>query len=150
MDSPLENVTFDNVRLTVDGDPESPLRKGPTALTVENARNLRLKDVDIMWGALAPDQWQSALVVENVAGLTLDGVSARQSPTAPDAPAVVLRGVSDVLMRDCRAQADTGTFLRLEGAATREVVLPDNDTRHARAPVERAAEVDAAAVPQEG
>jgi len=142
VDSPLENITFDNVRLTVDGDPLSPLRKGPTALTIDNAYNLRLTDVDIQWGELAPDQWHSALVVENVTGLTLDGVSARQSPTAPDDPAVILKEVRDVVVRDCRAQPQTGTFLRLEGAAMRDVVLAGNDTRHARVPVELAVEVD--------
>jgi len=69
-------------------------------------------------------------------------VSARQSPTAPDDPAVILKEVRDVVVRDCRAQPQTGTFLRLEGAAMRDVVLAGNDTRHARVPVELAVEVD--------
>ena len=98
--------------------------------------------MEIKWGQLAPDQWHGALVVENVEGLTLEGVSARQAPTAPEAPAIILKGACDVVVRDCRAQAETGTFLRLEGADTRAVVLAGNDNRHARVPLALAAEVD--------
>jgi hypothetical protein len=110
-DSLLENVTFENVRLTIDADPDSPWRKGPHALTVENARNFRLTDVEIRWAAPALDHWQSALVVNNVEGLTLDGVSARQALEGSDAPAIRLNDVNGAVVRDCKAQAGTGTFL---------------------------------------
>jgi hypothetical protein len=146
VDAALENITFNNVRLIVDGDPESPWKKGPNALTIENVQNFSLKQVAIEWGALRPDHWRSALVVENARGLILDGVSAGPALTAPAAPAVRLKSVQGATIRNCQAQAGTGTFLRLAGAETREVVLQGNDTRLARVPVEQAAEVKSAAV----
>ena len=146
VDSPLENVTFKNIRLTVDGDADSPLHKGPHALTIENGRGVRLENVAVQWGAIGPDQWHSALAVKHVDGLVLDGVSARQSPTAPQAPAIALHDVANAVIKDCQAQPETGTFLSLSGPDTREVVLWGNDTRQARTAVARAAEVKPKAV----
>lgn len=146
LNSPLENVTFENVRLTVDGDPESPWQKAPNALTIENARNIQLKDVAINWETPSLDHWRSALVVDNVQGLTLDGVSARPSPVAPAAPAVTLQNVDGAVVRNCQAQAGTGTFLRVAGDATQEVVLWGNDLRRAQTPIALSAEVKPGAV----
>jgi polygalacturonase len=98
VDSPLENVTFDNVRLTIDSDPETPWRKGPHALTIENARNFRLKDVEIAWDSPTLDHWQSAIVVNNVHGLILDNVSAKSA--AAGSPAIVMNAVEDVVVRN--------------------------------------------------
>jgi hypothetical protein len=77
--------------------------------------------------------------VNNVDGLVLDGVSAGPSPTAPDAPAIVLQDVTNAVVKDCHAQPGTGTFLRLAGAGARDVVLRGNDTRQARTAVEQGA-----------
>jgi hypothetical protein len=134
-DSWLENVTFDNVRLTVTADPESPWKKGQHALAIDNARNLRLKDVEIIWEAPALDHWQSALSLENAADVTLDGVSARQGLHAPGAPAVVFNNVDNAVVRDCQAQPGTGAFLHIADAATQEVVVVNNDFRQAQTPV---------------
>jgi len=144
--SPLENITFDNVRLTVDGDLEAPWKKSPIALTIENARNFKLKNVEMDWEAPSMDHWQSALVVQNVSGLVLDGVSARQAPNSTEAAAVVLKDVDGVVVRNCQAPTGTGTFLQFSGESTRNVVLWGNDFRLARAPVNQSAEVDRNAV----
>ena len=135
VDSPLENITFDNVRLTVDADPESPWQKAPVALTIENARNFRLNDVEIIWEGPTSSHWQSALVVNNVKGLVLDGLSARQAANDTGAPAVVLNGVDRAVVTDCQAQAGTGTFLEVRGEGTRDIVLSANDLRLAAEPV---------------
>ena len=148
-DSPLENISFENIRLTVDADPGSPWKKGPNALTIENARNLRLNNVEIGWQAPSLDHWQSALAVENVQGLVLDGLAAGSGPDALEAPAVLLKDCQDVVVRNSRAQAGTGTFLQVAGAATRAVALWGNDTRLARVPVRVSEEVAVQAV-QEG
>jgi hypothetical protein len=147
--SPLENVTLDNVRLTVDGDLDAPWKKSPIALTVENARNIKLKDVQIGFEAPSNDHWESALVVENVDGLLLDGVGARPAPNGTAAPAVVLRDAQNVVVRHSQAAEGTGTFLQVAGAATRGVVLAANDLRQAQTGVETTPDVPAGAV-QEG
>jgi polygalacturonase len=145
-DSLLENVTFDNVRITVGADPDSPWQKRPNALTIENARNVRLRNVEIAWESPGQDHWQSALVADNVHDLTLDGLAARQAPAALNAAAVVLRQVQSAVVRDCQAAPGTGTFLACEGEATRDIVLWGNDWRHAQAPVAMSGEVDDQAV----
>ena len=122
------------------------MKEGPTALTIENVRNFSLKQVEIEWGALGPDQWHSALVVENARGLILDGVSAGPAPTGPDAPAVILKAVQGATVRNCQAQAGTAPFVHLAGAETRDVVVQGNDTRLARVAVDRAPEVKRTAV----
>ena len=140
-DSPLENITFDNVRLTVDGDLDAPWKKSPIALTIENARNFKLKDVSIGFETPSNDHWESALVVQDVNGLVLDDVTARQAPNGTQAPAIVLKDVQDVLVKHSRAAEGTGTFLRLAGESTQDVVLFANDLRHAQTGVDQAPEV---------
>ena len=143
--SPLENITFDNVRLTVDADPDSPWQKAPVALTVENARNFTLKDFAIGWTTPSQPHLTSALLVENVQDLTLDGVSAGPAPANPSAPAIVLRDVAGALVADSQVNASSGAFLHLEGT-TSGVLLRGNDTRQAAQAVTRAPEVPESAV----
>jgi hypothetical protein len=142
----LENITLENVRLTIDSDTASPWKKKPVALTIKHARNLTLKDVQFTWQAPGQDHWTSALLVEDVAGLTLDDISARQGLSQPGAPAIVLRAVDGAVVQNAHAQPGTGTFLQLEGAATRDIVLWANDLRAAATPVASAPEVPALAV----
>jgi hypothetical protein len=135
VNSLLENITFDNVRLTVDADPDAPWQKAPVAMTIENARDIKLNDFKIMWQAPTAPHWQSALVVNNVTGLTLDGVSVRQADNDTEAPAVQFNGVFGAVIRNCEAQPGTGTFLQVVDPATHDVVLLENDLRQAATPV---------------
>jgi polygalacturonase len=101
-DSPLENITFENIHLTVASDPGSPLQKSGHAVTIENARNFRLKDVEIVYEDPVSDEWQSALFVQNVEGLTLDSITAHEAPNNNHAPAIEIKGVEGVDIRNCR------------------------------------------------
>ena len=101
-DSPLENITLENVRLAVSSDPGSPLQKSGHALTIENARSFRMKDVEVAWEAPVSDEWQSALMVENVHGLTLDGVITPQAPNTNGALPVVYKNVNGLENRNSR------------------------------------------------
>jgi hypothetical protein len=95
--SPLENVSLENIRLTVGADTGSPLQKSGNALTVENARNLRLRDVEIAWEEPCSPQWRSAISMSRVDGLTWERVHAPRAPNGSGEPAVVRDG--SVLMR---------------------------------------------------
>ena len=101
-DSPLENISFENIRLTIVSDPGSPLQKSGHAITIENARNIRLKDVEIVYEDPASDEWQSGLFVQNVDGLTLDSITAQEAPNNNHAPAVNFKNVERVDIRNCR------------------------------------------------
>ena len=131
-DSWLDGVAFENVRLTIAHDPKAPYDKAVDAVRFEFARNLRLRDFEVVWEGPAYAKWRSALAFEDVRGLVLDGVTARQAHDGGTSPAILLRRVEDALVRDCRAAPGTGTFLRLDGPGTKDVVLAGNDARRAK------------------
>ena len=144
--SPLENITLDNVQLTVVEEPETILKKGGTALTLENARNFRMKDLEIRWEGASTDLWQTALLVQDTQDLILDGISARQAQEEGQEAAIVLRNISGARILNCQAQAGTGTFLEIHGEKTAGILLMQNDTRKARKPLLVSEEVGTAAV----
>jgi polygalacturonase len=133
-DSWLDGVSFENVKLTIAHDPNAAYDKAVHGLVFKLARNLRLRDVEVLWEEPGSAKWESGLAFEEVLGLTLDGVVAVQAPGAASAPAVVLHQVEDVLIRDCRAAAGTGTFLLFSGEGTKDILLERNDFRKARLP----------------
>jgi hypothetical protein len=79
-------------------------------------RGLRLRDVEVS-GQAGP-----ALTVEDVVEVEVNGGLTR-TPDA-DAPAIQMRNVDGAYIHGCRA--GEGAFLRLEGKATRGVVLRNN------------------------
>jgi hypothetical protein len=144
--SPLQNIHLENIRLTVTDSEGTPWNKNGDALTVDNASNISLRNVEIVWETPRVDVWGSALVVENVSQLTLDGVSARQAQDGSPTPAVMLRDVDTALVQHCHAQAGTGTFMQVAGNATRDVVLWGNDLRAAQTATVMGAELSEGAV----
>lgn len=99
-ESPLENVSMENVRLEIVSEADSPLQKSPNALTIDNALNIRLKDFEIVWDTPVAPAFRSTLVMENVHGLILDGVSAKPVPNGSSEPAVILKAVDGLLERN--------------------------------------------------
>lgn len=137
----LENVTFDNVHLTIAFDPQGSPRKMENAVVVENARNLRLKDFEIIWEEPYSTKWESALTIDNVKTLILDEVSACQAPNGTESPAIVFKNVDGAIVKNCVAQEGTGTFLHLSGKGTQNIILRDNDTLEAQIPFNRTSRV---------
>jgi hypothetical protein len=133
-DSWLDGVSLENVRITVAHDPEAAYDKAVHGLVFRQARNLRLRDVEVVWEEPGSAKWRSALAFEEVSGLVLDGVSAVQAPGAEAAPAILLNQVDFAVIRNCRAMDGTGTFLMLAGEGTKDILLERNDLRKARLP----------------
>jgi len=145
-DSWLDGISFENVKLTVAHDPRAPYDKAVHGLVFKQARNLRLRDVEVVWEEPGSAKWESGLAFEEVQGLTLDGVAAVQAPGAASAPAIVLHQIEDALIRNCRAAEGTGTFLLFSGELTKDVLLERNDFRKARLPYSFAAGASAQAL----
>lgn len=133
-DSWLDGVSFENVKLTMAHDPDAAYDKAANGLVFKQARNLRLKDVEIAWEGPHSEKWQSALVLDEIQGLILDGITAGPAPGADAAPAVLLNQVDDAVVRNCRAAEGTGTFLLLTGEGTKDILFERNDCRKARLP----------------
>ena len=133
-DSWLDGISFENVKLTVAHDSTAPYDKAVHGLVFKQARNLRLRDVEVVWEEPGSAKWESGLAFDEVQGLTLDGVTAVQAPGAASSPAIVLHQVEDAIIRDCRAAEGTGTFLVFSGEGTKNILLERNDFRKARLP----------------
>lgn len=123
--SPLESVTFDGLRLILTSDPKAPYERAEHALSFQNARNLTLRDVEVVWGEPAASAWQSALAFKDVDGLQLDAVVARPAPTSTDAPAIAFARVTQAMLRGCRALPGTREFLRVSRGSG--IVMLGND-----------------------
>jgi polygalacturonase len=131
-DSWLDGLSFENVKLTIAHDPRFPYDKAVQAIKFELARNLRLRDFEVIWEKPLFEKWQSALAFEKIKGLILEGVSARQAQDGGAAAAILLREVDDAVIRNCRAAEGTATFLQFSGGGTRSIILAGNDLRKAR------------------
>ena len=131
-ESYLENLTLDNIRLFLSADPEHPMQKAEHALKIRWARNLKLRDVEVHWEKPASNKWKSALHLEDIQGLELDGFSGR--PATAESPAVVLSQVEDATIRNTKVESGTTVFLEVKGDKTRSVGLIGNDFRKAKIP----------------
>jgi Glycosyl hydrolases family 28/Pectate lyase superfamily protein len=131
-ESYLENVTFDNIRLFLSAVPEHPMQKAEHALKIRWARNLKLRDIEVHWEKPASEKWQSALYLEDIQGLELEGFSGR--PGTVQFPAVVLNQVEDATIRNTRVEPGTTVFLDVKGEKTRGIGLIGNDFRKAKTP----------------
>ena len=133
-DSPLENVTIEDLALHMSSDPSARYDKADHALSIRNARNLTLRAVEVFWDAPESANWKSALAVESVRGLRVDGFVARQANPSASDPAIALRNVEDAVLRDCTALPGTGEFAHIGGPRCRNIQFIANDLREARVP----------------
>jgi hypothetical protein len=130
----LEDITFDNVRLYLTADPKAAYDRTTDALTFRQVKNLKLRNMQVSWGEPALAGWQSALRIQDVKGLVLEGFGGGPARGNSQTAAVVLDQVEDAVLRNCRATEGTGTFLRLSGGRTMPVVLHGNDFTRAQVP----------------
>ncbi len=131
---PLEGVTFEGIRLFISTDPKSPYDTSVHALKFQYARNLKVKDVEVVWENPVLDKWQSALYFEDVDGLELADFTGRQAWAGRDVPAVVLDKVTDARLVNCQAAEGTATFLEVSGKESHSIALMGNDLRKAKVP----------------
>ncbi len=131
-DSWLEDITLNNVKLTLAHDPLAPYDKARSALVFKQVRNLKLKDVEISWERPGYDKWESALTLEEVDGLQLDRFSGIAGQ--PKHPTILLNQVEHAVIRNSSAALGTETFLQFIGGRTKGILLQGNDFRSARNP----------------
>lgn len=130
----LVGITLSNVKLFVSHDPDAPYDKAVHALKFQQARNLKLKDVEVIWEKPESERWQSALYLEEIEGLEIEGFCGRQAHPGEKVPSVVFDRVKDAIMRNCKAPAGTELFLSVQGKDTDGIVLAGNDFRLAKIP----------------
>ena len=136
----VENVTLSNLRFSFAGGGEAsdapygaPENEdkypehsmfGPLpayGFFVRHVRNLRLENVEV---AFEQSDGRPALLCDDVQGLDIDGFRAQAAPGQP--MLFGCRNVRDALIRGCMVGENVETFLRLDGAENRNVVLDAN------------------------
>jgi hypothetical protein len=131
-DSWLDGISIENVKLFLSSDPTSPLQKAVHGMKVRWARNLKLKDIEVTWDKPESNKWESALYLEDVKGLDLEGFVGRQAKVGEDVPAVVLSQIQDAVIRNSTALPGTSVFARITGVNSSGLCFIGNDFRHAR------------------
>ncbi len=87
--------------------------------------------MELLWDKPASERWESALSFQDVSGLTLEDISARQAKAGASTAAIVLEQVEDAILRQVRAQPGTSVFLEVRGDRSKEIYLRDSDMRQA-------------------
>jgi hypothetical protein len=131
-DNWLEDITIDNFKLYLSSDPKAAYDKSVHALKLERVRNLKLRNLEVFWEEPASPKWESALVLEDIDRLELDGFSGCQAKAGSIKPAVLLTNVQHALVRNGRAKPGTEEFVRVAGERSSDVVLFGNDVREAK------------------
>jgi hypothetical protein len=108
-------------------------KRASSALKVEGVNGLKIRDLSIKWTEdQTEEKWQSALVLKNVSDFVIDSFSGRQGLKNGTAPAILLNNVSDGVVRESRASADTNVFIHLEGSDSKDIALRDNNVKNAK------------------
>lgn len=138
----LEDITIENLRLAISHNPEAPYDKAVNAIEIKYARNFTLRNVEVTWEKPEYEKWQNAVFVEKAQNLEVDRLRARQARLEDlTAAALVLNQVSRAVVKNCRAEAGTGIFLKLIGPETAEIYLANNELCLAVKAVELSPEV---------
>jgi hypothetical protein len=91
----LKGVRLDNVKLFVSSDPKAPYEHTETALTIRQARGVRMTNVEINWEEPYSATWRNGLLLEQVKDAILDHVEVIPAPGSKFQP-IVLRDVQNV------------------------------------------------------
>jgi len=135
-ESYLQGVHLENVKLFVSTDPAAPYDLAENALDFRRARDVTLREVEVLWDRPALPSWKSALNFEDVAGLVVERFTGSGAWPRRDAPAIAFKQVSAAVVRHCRAVDGAETFLKISGPGSRDLRVQDNDLSRARTPWE--------------
>ena len=134
-ESRLEGLRIENLKLHLATDPQAPYDQAEHALVFRHANDVQLKNVEVHWQRPALDQWNSALFLDRVRGVTLDGFSGQGAAPDPAKSAVWLNDAAEVTLQNSRALTGTAVFLKVTGPDSRDIRLLDNDLHRAATPL---------------
>jgi polygalacturonase len=130
----LDGLSVENVKLFLSADPTAYAEKAVHAMDFRWARDLKLRDVEVVWDKPASEKWRSALYLEDVQGLDLDGFAGRPAQAGTETPVVVLNQVQDAVIRSSKPREGSSLFLQVSGDKSRGIVLTGNDLRKSKTP----------------
>ena len=143
---PVEEITFSNVDISMALDAEpgvpamapnlEPMQRA--GFWAANVRDLRFHNVTVA------DQLGPALLLADAADVEINGFTT-PTPSA-DAPVIQMRNVEGAFIHGCKVAEGAGTFLHVEGAQTRYIVLNNNQMRRAARIIDKDGDVPASVI----
>lgn len=130
----LDDVSIENVKLFQSTDNTPGYDKSEHAMYVHYARNLKVKDLQVHWEKPESPRWKSAMYVQDVNGLKIEGFSGAPAKPESDNAAVVLDQVNGAAIVDSTAQTGTKVFLKVKGAKSQNIALHGNEIHAAHIP----------------
>ncbi len=122
-DSWLDGIRFNHVRLFVSHAPDAPYESTTAAMTLQYARDVAMKDVEVRWEEPHAGTWQSGLVVDQVQNLLLEDLDIDSAPGSGH-PVLRLNDVDGVIVRQSRIAS-----VHVTGAKSRGVRLVDTEAK---------------------
>ena len=113
---PVENITFNDIQFDA--------QRG---VTIKEAKNIEFHNVTITTTE------GSALVAENVSGLTIDNVKTMKP--IGDKPLMDMNNVQDVFVYNCNPIKNTDVFLQLKGKDTKGITIKSNNFKNVQKPL---------------
>ncbi len=130
----LDHLSLENIKLFIYTDTYAAYDKAVHAIKFRYARNLEVKDVEVIWDKPESAKWQSALSFEDVDGLTLNNFTGGPAKLQTETPAVILNNVQDARICNSAARAGTQVFLSVKGAKSQGIYLVGNELHGAKTP----------------
>ncbi|PYV33014.1 MAG: hypothetical protein DMG22_11460 [Acidobacteria bacterium] len=130
--SPLENVRLENIQLFLSTDRSAAYDRSVHAMYFRYARDLKVKDLEVIWLEPESSKWQSAVYFQDVQRLLLNDFAG--APAKADFPAIVLDQVEGATITNSLAKTGTRVFLSVSGSKSRAIDLVGNDLHEARTP----------------
>jgi hypothetical protein len=122
-DSWLQGIRFNHVRLFVSHAQDAPYESTAAAMTLKYARDVAMKDIDILWDQPHATTWQSGLVVDKAQDLLLEDARI-DAPPGSARPVLCLNNVEDVSVLQSRVAS-----VHVSGAGSKAVRLVETDAK---------------------
>ena len=132
-------MSLENFKLYLSTDPSAAYDRTANAMQFQYAKNLAVRDIEVIWDKPESSKWQSALYFENIKGLKVIGFTGKPAKMDAESPAIGLRMVEGATISNSTAQPGTRVFLRVSGADTQGILLEGNELHNARIPFELSA-----------
>ena len=117
----LEGIRLNHVRLFVSHGIEAPYESTTAAMTLKYARDIEMKDVEVLWEEPHAATWQSGLMADQVKDLLLEDTRIDPVPGS-DHPRLWLNDADGVTVR----QSSVGS-VHVTGSKSKDVRLVDSE-----------------------
>jgi polygalacturonase len=119
---PLKNIRLNNVHFRMQAETK-PDKRATDGFRAHDVEGLSLTNCSVEWNEkLTEPKWASAFALENISNLHLRSLSGKQAPGS-GAPAIKLTNISNAVVESCFAPAGTGTFIKITGPGTKNILL---------------------------